>query len=292
MIHWEVNQIQRALHPITAPIILLKGAAYVMAGLPCARGRLVADVDILAHKEQLTVVEQALTRHGWDTITADAYDQEYYRRWMHELPPLRHRLRGTVVDLHHTILPETSRLKPDPAKLFANARSLERTPFFVLAPTDMVLHSAAHAFHDGELSNSLRDLLDLHDLLNHFGKEPGFWEALPGRAQELELSRPLFYALRYARRFLETPIPTTVTAALRPAAPPRPVLRLMDTLLDRVLLPGEQPPRPGPRFARWLLYIRSHWLRMPPWLLAGHLLHKSYKRLQARPAGDRREVAR
>ena len=172
MIRWEVNRIQRALVKLAVPIILLKGAAYVMAGLPCARGRLVSDVDILVPKEQVVVVEQALTQHGWDIITADAYDQQYYRRWMHELPPLRHRLRGTVVDLHHTILPETSRLKPDPAKLFANARPLEGTPFFVLAPTDMVLHSAAHAFHDGELSNSLRDLLDLHDLLSHFGTDP------------------------------------------------------------------------------------------------------------------------
>ena len=242
MIRWEVNRIQRALLDVVVPVVLLKGAAYVMAGLPCAQGRLAADVDILVPKEHLTLVEQALRRHGWETVELDDYDQQYYRRWMHELPPLRHRLRGTVVDLHHTILPETSRLKPDPAKLFANALPLEGTPFFVLAPPDMVLHSAAHAFHDGELSNSLRDLLDLHDLLSHFGKDPGFWEALPGRAQKLDLSRPLFYALRYTQRFLETPVPPAVTAAMRPAAPSWPVLRLMDSLLDRVCCPTSNLP--------------------------------------------------
>jgi len=291
-VRWEVNRIQSALIKLTVPIILLKGAAYVMAGLPCAQGRLAADVDILVPKEHLTLVEQALRRHGWETVELDDYDQQYYRRWMHELPPLRHRLRGTVVDLHHAILPETSRLKPDPVKLFANARPLEGTPFFVLAPTDMVLHSAAHAFHDGELSNSLRDLLDLHDLLGHFGKDPQFWEALPPRAQELDLSRPLFYALRYTQRFLETPVPPPMTAAMRRAAPPWPVLRLMDTLLDRVVLPDEQPPRLGPGFARWLLYIRSHWLRMPPLLLAGHLLRKAHKRLQARSVQANQEGVR
>jgi hypothetical protein len=66
----------------------------------------------------------------------------------------------------------------------------------------------------------------------------------------------------------------------------------MDALLDRVLLPSEQPPRLGPSFARWLLYIRSHWLRMPPRLLAGHLLHKSYKRFQARFAQASQEGVR
>jgi hypothetical protein len=66
----------------------------------------------------------------------------------------------------------------------------------------------------------------------------------------------------------------------------------MDTLLDHVVLPDEQPPRLGPSFARWLLYVRSHWLRMPPWLLAGHLLHKAHKRLQARSIQANQEGVR
>ena len=282
MIHWEVNRIQRTLAYTSISVVLLKGAAYVMAGLPCARGRLVSDVDILVPKEQLALVERALQQHGWETAELDTYDQQYYRRWMHVLPPLRHRLRGTLVDLHHTILPETSRLKPDPAKLLANARPLEGTRFQVLAPTDMVLHSAAHAFHDGDLNNSLRDLLDLHDLLCHFGADPRFWDVLPRRARELDLSRPLFYAVRYTQRFLGTPVPASLAASLRKAAPPWLVCRLMDALVSRTLLSQVQSLQPGSGFARWLLYIRSHWLRMPPLLLAGHLLRKAHKRLQAR----------
>jgi hypothetical protein len=66
----------------------------------------------------------------------------------------------------------------------------------------------------------------------------------------------------------------------------------MDTLLDRALLPAEQPPRLGPSLARWLLYVRSHWLRMPPWLLAGHLFRKAHKRLQARFAQASQEGVR
>jgi hypothetical protein len=281
-IRWEVNRIQRALIDLTVPVVLLKGAAYVMAGLPCAQGRLVSDVDIMVPKAQLGLVEQALQRHGWEATPLDNYDQQYYRRWMHELPPLRHRLRGTLLDLHHTILPETSRLKPDPAKLLTNAQPVAGTRFQVLAPADMVLHSAAHAFHDGDLSNSLRDLLDLHDLLCHFGKDPPFWDELPHRAYELDLARPLFYAVRYTQRFLGTPLPVSLAAFLRKAAPPWPVCKLMDALISRTLLPPVQPPRLGSGFARWLLYMRSHWLRMPPLLLASHLLRKAHKRLQAR----------
>ena len=52
--------------------------------------------------------------HGWLRMKIDPYDDRYYRVWMHEIPPLRHRERKTEIDLHHTILPRTSRLKPDP----------------------------------------------------------------------------------------------------------------------------------------------------------------------------------
>jgi hypothetical protein len=33
-------------------------------------------------------------------------------------------------------------------------------------------------------------------------------------------------------------------------------------------------------FARWLLYVRSHWLRMPPLMLARHLAIKGMRRIR------------
>ena len=64
---------------------------------------------------------------------------------MHELPPMRHMVRQTVIDVHHAILPETARLKPDSAKLRAAALPLGgRKGLLVFSPADMVLHSATH----------------------------------------------------------------------------------------------------------------------------------------------------
>lgn len=280
LIHWEVNRIEQALRQLDTPVILLKGAAYALAKLPFARGRLSSDVDILVPKAQLSAVETALQAHGWQPVKLNPYDQRYYRRWMHELPPLRHQLRGTVIDVHHTILPETSRLHPDPAKLLAAACPLPQERLKTLAPADMVLHSTVHAFHDGDLSNSLRDLIDLHGLLSHFGAQPGFWETLVSRAAELHLSRPLYYALRYGNYFLHTAPPATVTDALHRAAPPAAIRALMDALMRQTLLAAHPYPLTT-ALAYQLLYMRSHWLRMPPWLLAGHLLRKTGRRLQA-----------
>jgi hypothetical protein len=281
MVRWEVGRIRRALCSMNIPIILLKGAAYVMLDLPCAYGRVVADVDILVPKNRLGQVENALRKHNWETAATDSYDQKYYRQWMHELPPLRHRFRGTVVDVHHTILPLTNRLTPDPDLLFAsvqpvnllNAKEPEQN-LWVLAPADIILHSSVHAFYDGDLGQCLRNLLDLHMLLLHFsGIDPRFWEKLCERAAQLGLQRPLFYALRYCQRFMHTPVPASVTAALAANAPGWLATKYMDHLLNRLLITNRAV------IAQWLLYVRSHWLRMPPLLLAEHLCHKAYKRL-------------
>ncbi|WP_026143026.1 MULTISPECIES: nucleotidyltransferase family protein [unclassified Thioalkalivibrio] len=280
MVRWEVARIHEALAPEQIPVMLLKGAAYVMAGLPCARGRQFSDVDIMVPKAQIQQAEQHLFVQGWVCEGYDAYDQRYYRQWMHELPPLTHMRRKSVLDVHHTILPPTARLHPDPALLWQAALPLEGYPgVYIPAPVDMVLHSATHLFHDGELENGLRDLADLDALLRHFANEdPAFWERLTARAFEMDLARPLFYALRYGHEFLQTPVPDSVIRALAPARPALPLLALMDALFRRGLKPHHWSCDGGlSGVARWLLYVRSHYLRMPLHLLVPHLLRKAIK---------------
>jgi hypothetical protein len=276
---WEINRIARALQDRPFPVVLLKGAAYYITGMPVSNGRVSSDIDLLVHKNDLVAVERALIVHGWEHTKLDDYDQFYYRIWSHELPPLRHRKRGTVVDIHHTILPPTGRLHPDPKKLMAAAVAVDGSSFRVLCPPDMVLHSAAHAFQDGDLKRGLKDIIDIDDLLRYFGVNAGFWDDLIKRSEELNLNRPLYYALRYSRLVLNTPIPLPVMEQSRKFAPPWPVRQLMDELIAKVL---------SPRFRGWpgmiysvaasTLYVRSHWLRMPPPLLARHLVHQWLKR--------------
>lgn len=278
MLRWEVDRIKRALQEIPVPIVLLKGAAYAFDALPAAAGRLSSDVDIMVPKAALVEVEAALMRAGWEAVKLDPYDQRYYRTWMHELPPLCHRERHTLVDVHHTILPETGRLHPDTRELASAARSLEDR-LSVLAPTDMVLHSAAHLFQNGDLDGGLRDLVDLDSLLSHFGRDETFWNDLVPRAEKLDLARPLFYALRFCDKLFGCPIPKPVRIAAEAGAPPAPVRWLMDRLTERAIVPdGWEVPARTTRLARFLLYVRSHWLRMPPWLLALHLSRKAFSR--------------
>ena len=283
-VQWEVRQIREALAHVGVPLILLKGAAYVAAKLPAAEGRLFSDIDIIVPKNSLNAVEAALMLHGWAATHHDDYDQRYYRTWMHELPPMMHVNRMTVIDVHHAILPETASLHPDSDKLRSAARPIAGDENLkVFSPVDMVLHSATHLFHDGELENGLRDLLDIDSLLRHFDHLPSFWPDLVERAVELDLTRPLFYTLRYAVSLLNSPIPADALAAARVGRPDRLTLGLIDTLFSRALM----PPHPScsdwlTGLARKMLYVRANWLRMPPLLLSRHLLHKAF--ISGKPA--------
>jgi hypothetical protein len=276
----EVTYIRRALARVGIDVVLLKGAAYLMAGLPPADGRMFTDIDILVPFERLTEVELALRLKGWVTTHHSTYDQRYYRQWMHELPPMRHGIRMTVVDVHHAILPRTARLKPSSEKLLAASRPITgEDRLRVLAPADMVLHSAAHLFHNEELSHGLRDLGDLDSLLRHFGGQPGFWDELPRRAVELDLARPLYYGLRQVSRLYGTRVPSAAWRAVAESGPPPGLSGLMDALYDRALDPAA--PRRldsllGP-LARQALFVRAHWLRMPPALLVLHLGAKMFR---------------
>jgi hypothetical protein len=275
--HREVREIGKALGCLDVPVILLKGAAYALAALPPSHGRLFSDIDILVPKRALADVESALMLAGFATTHLHPYDQRYYRRWMHELPPMQHVTRATLLDVHHTIVPETSPVRLDAAALFRAAVPLPRAPgLSILAPADMVLHSATHLFHNEELAHGLRDLVDIDALLVHFAQDPDFWRTLTSRALELDLGRPLYYALRWASHLLGTFAPADVVATVSRHAPSAPAGSLMDALLGHALLPERAHART--RWARRALYVRGHWLKMPFPLLAWHLAVKTLRR--------------
>lgn len=278
-VDWEIRQIQHALGSRKIPFIVLKGAAYIKAGLDVGQGRLMSDIDIMVPRHRLEDAEKGLCGHGWFPTKIDAYDQRYYRSWMHELPPLRHLGRGTSLDVHHTILPPTAALKPDPEKLWHHALPLEAEPdVHVLTPIDMILHSAVHLFHDGDMQHGLRDLVDIDALIKQFATTAGFWEALARRAAELDLLRPCYYALKHCRFWLATPIPEAAYEEIRETgSPPRIADLVMDKIFSASLGTALEPvPSALTQLSNFIVYVRSHYLRMPLYLLIPHLLRKQF----------------
>ncbi len=261
---WEAEMGRRALAPLDVPLILLKGTAYAAAGLDAAVGRSIGDLDIMVPRDRLDDVERALLGAGWEWVKEDAYDSLYYRRWMHELPPLIHRERDRMIDVHHTILPLTARPKPDAEAMIGDSVSLENG-LRILSPPDMVIHAVAHLFADGDLAGGLRNLWDIHRMLGQFRQAPDFWPRLRSNSERHQLLPQARRALRLAERLYGTRVDPAL-AGKRQAA---------DRLFERCLLArngwGQETRKP----LRLGFYVRSHLLRMPPLMLARHLWIKT-----------------
>jgi hypothetical protein len=257
VMRWEVNRIEAALADVPTPIVLLKGAAYLMAGLEPSRGRMFSDVDILVPENRLTDVEHALRQAGWVAGEIDPRNERYFRTWLHELPPLMHRRRATTLDVHHTILPRTDRLQVDPELLFQEAVPAANSRSLVFSPADMVLHSAAHLFRNGRFTHGLRDLWDLDLLLKTFAGQPGFWSRLLDRALQLNLRLPCFCGLRYAELFFGTSVPDEVKRSTWAWRPRWPNVRLLDVVVRRACRPPAHMAHDRLRGASQTLL--SHW---------------------------------
>jgi hypothetical protein len=176
-----------------------------------------------------------------------------------------------MIDVHHTVLPLTARQRPDAAALITSRVPAGRG-LYVLSPEDMVLHCVAHLLADGDLSGGLRNLWDLRCLLLEFRSQPGFETRLLARAQLHGLHAHLERGLR-----LQEHVYGEGRFLFRPS----------DRLFVRRLLARDGWGRQTRPVTRLAFYIRSHWLRMPPMMLARHLWVKW--RRQGSPEAGRGE---
>jgi hypothetical protein len=276
MLKLELAALDRAL-PKELTVYLLKGASYVVQGLPMARGRLPGDVDLLVEREHLDSAEQSLLQGGWLGQYEGAYDQRYYRQWSHELPPMRFPGHPLEVDLHHAITPVTSRWQASTKLLLEDAWRPEGQRYWVLHPSDQIIHAAVHLMQDSDLAVRLRDLVDIDGLIRQHLREAEDWEMLHERVLAHGLANPVWYAFRYCARWLQTPVHLP-----RPLpAPSEAHVAVMDWLMPRTCLPRlpDHPKGAQSRIARLVAVGRYHYLRMPARLLLPHLLRKGLRRL-------------
>ncbi|MGB3722876.1 MAG: nucleotidyltransferase family protein [Pacificimonas sp.] len=272
---YEVIRMAEALRPTGIPVILMKGSAYLMANLPPLPGRNIGDLDIMVPEAALGDAEAALKTHGWTSVKAKGgYDDQYYRDYMHELPPLAHGTRGGVIDLHHNILPRTARLLPQPERMFEHAVQVDEG-VMVMGPTDMLLHSATHCAYDGDFMGGARNLWDIDRLVRHFAQMPGFWADLRAAAGAQQLSEPLRRALRLSRELYNTPLSADGFDPGKGDIVERLALRKLHGR-------GSYGELTVP-LSEFALFVRGHWLRMPPLMLAKHLITKwRVRRVEAR----------
>ena len=282
---WEIHRLQIALGSLQVPIVLLKGAAYVISDQLVARGRLFGDIDILVPRESLGDVESRLMLNGWVTAKSSAYDQQYYRKWMHELPPMVHIHRATVLDVHHNILPLTARSTPDSGKIIARSTVCAISGLDAIripSREDLVIHSMTHLVHEGELHNGLRDLYDIDGMLRSFSVDPSFWVRLTNFSVTNDLASHVLFGLTLVQMVFSTPVPAQVLAELSANSGHATPSGWLKVIYAKAL-PADRSEGATTiaSIARSFIYVRAHAMRMPVHMLARHLLFKAWMRMSA-----------
>ncbi|SEA58689.1 nucleotidyltransferase domain-containing protein [Alkalimonas amylolytica] len=272
---FEASELVTLLAPLKVTPLFLKGAAYSLAlGASIGQGRTYSDIDILVPKEAITSVEQRLALHGYFGEPMTPYDQHYYRQWTHEIPPVRHHSRGTIIDIHHNLVPPVSGRAPDISHFLTHLVTTEQG-YQVLTLPAMTLHSIIHLLFNEEFKNGFRDLTDLHLLFLQF-KQPAQWDALFELATATGFCTELFLACRYCRSILATAFPDDFYQRLERQHGVTKNQAILDFAFKRVLAP-RHPVTDNwqDKLADTLCWLRGHWLKMPVSILLWHLIVKS-----------------
>jgi hypothetical protein len=269
----ESELLDKLLSKVDIKPVFLKGAAYVLRGDVNHQGRIMSDIDILVKKSQLQTVEDTLQTNDWAEKELEDYDQQYYRKWAHELPPYRHVSRGTVLDIHFTLLPPITGKTIAEDDLFSEVKKTEKD-VLVLDQKLVVLHCIIHLFFNEDFTKSFRDVLDIHLLINELENNHGI-EDLIALSEKLGFTRELYYAFSLRDLIFKTDCIKSYNI-FRP--------NFFTNIFIRHILYRAVMPHHNLIFNRWnnaariIMYLRGHLLKMPLRVLIPHLCVKT-KRL-------------
>ena len=143
---------------------------------------------------------------------------------------------------------------------------------------EVSLHAIVHLVYASDFVGRLRDLLDIDALFRRLPlSDRAARQALIERARLHGMEKPLRLAANLCAGWFETPGCAALIAETADAAS-----ALYGTWIARLasrVLPPINAREGSTRFAALLLEGRSHWLRMPPWLLAYHAASKGIRNL-------------
>jgi len=274
-IELEAAELTMLLSSINVTPVFLKGAAYALQPhLKPGAGRTFSDIDVLVPKKDIPYIEQQLALFGYLGEPISDYDQHYFRNWTHEIPPICHHGRGTVLDIHHNLVPLVSGRAPQIAA-FEKHVIKTKSGYAVLDLPAITLHSLMHLFFNEVFKHAFRDLTDLHLLFTDFSEDD--WTQIIKLSAETGFMFELMLAVRYCQKILGTRIPPWVCQQLEPIAPNAVRLWLLDFIFSYTLRPNHPlVSSKRQKIANFFAFVRGHYLKMPLPILFWHLMMKSF----------------
>lgn len=270
-LRYALITLQKHLSAVQHPVCLLKGAAYAideqsLVGL----GRRLTDVDLLVSEEALPTTEQVLHWMGWHFEKNADYDIQYYRRWMHELPPMYHDALPMPLDLHHHLVPPISRMAFPAMLLSEHMIASGMDGFATLTPAAQLIHTSLHMLTNDDFSSLLKDALDVFLLLQTREQQQTIAEAL-SLAIRAGVASHVHRALRVVSALFEIQMPAEVQQQVSGSGWRE---RWVDKAYIAVIRHQLTQPLNQTCVQQRLLWVRAHMLKMPMPILLQHTAHK------------------
>lgn len=268
---FEARAFQDIVSTIGVRPVFLKGAGYTLSNCGAATGRIYSDIDILVSKENIEQVEKMLAIHGWLHQEISDYDEQYYRNWAHEIPPLVHGERGTILDVHHNLVPIVSGKSLNMDALMQSCLcSVGEVDVFT--PAGQFFHSAIHLFFNDDVSSAYRDLNDLYLLIQFHEQSIG--DELPKLVEQFGFEREIHLALHYLNKWYDYPVPDKLLSTYDKYQ----ITGVEHFIFNIVTQPiHEAIDCKYQNLALWLAQVRGHLLKMPIKTLIGHTCQKLWR---------------
>lgn len=198
----EAVHAARLLNAIGIKPIALKGLAYLLAGVyPDPAERYLADIDLLLVRDQLAPAVDQLKRHGY-------FESESAQllRFRHHYPSLQ-RDGMPPIEIHHRIGQGICAriLTENDISLVSQPLTFQGATFLIPSATQLVTHLILHSQlahpYSERIFPSLRALVDLIRLQDHFGNDID-WSAVGESFRRAGDSSTIKLHLRHANDIL------------------------------------------------------------------------------------------
>jgi hypothetical protein len=206
----EIKSIAELLNRHGIEPILLKGAAYLVAGVyQHLADRLIGDIDLLIAKSQYPAAIELLVNSGYRRAESDPVGL-----FRHHHPPLR-RPHSALVEVHRSLTSGKLAhfLTGSEIVAFSSAHELEGVRVRIPSPehlvTHHILHSQLHGYYSERIWPSLRCMLDLLLLERRFGSLID-WPAVATRFRRNHQYRALALHLNQVEQTLGMPTPIAI----------------------------------------------------------------------------------
>lgn len=234
----------RALQQRGVDVVVLKGMALASFVYPEPALRQCGDIDILVRREDLEVAKRTLTQHlGYAPVATPSAGLPHHQAYLKD--------GRIMLELHWEVLPQ-----PYPFKLEVTELWRRRQPITIagartwtLLDEDLLLHLCLHATFHRKLVQEhvgLRHFCDIAETVRVLDID---WRRLVRTADEWRMHKHCYVALYISRNLLRAAVPIDSLRELRPELLDS---KVMEDMMERVLLRHEVPSRIPPRFVRLL----------------------------------------